>query len=71
MLSSPAIAQVPEILWFQVFKYVDIRDFVQLKAVSQKMAALTEHYAEIYERECLRIFASPLELYMYGLRILR
>ena len=67
MLSTSSLAKVPEILWFQVFKYCEISDFVQLQKVCRRLTEHATHYTEIYERECLRIFTSGLELYEYAI----
>ncbi len=59
------MADLPEILWFQTFKCLTLGDFAKLRLVSKKFLALTDHFDEIYETECLRIYTSPLSLFEY------
>ena len=61
--TSAAIKRVPEIIWYQVFKYFEIHEYVRLRLVSKKMLEYANHYAEIYEKECVRIFISELSLF--------
>ncbi len=57
------ISKMPEILWIQIFKYCDIRDFISTRASCKKMQTYADAYPDIYERECLRLFTSPLSLF--------
>lgn len=63
MENDSAITRMPQILWYQVFKYLDIKIFVVLRAVCRKLKLNSDSYTEIYQRECLRIFTSDLELF--------
>ena len=63
---SPILKQLPEILWFQIFKHLEIHEFVKLRLVSKKVQKYVNGYIAIYERECLRIFTSDLELFGYS-----
>ncbi len=61
--ASTIFKKIPEILWYQVFKCFGIHEFVKLRLVNRKLSDYANHYAEIYERECLRIFTSNLPLF--------
>lgn len=63
MLTINKIAKIPEILWIQVFKYCDIRDFLKLRLISKVHKEFADKYADIYERECLRLYTSDLQLF--------
>ena len=63
MKKNSSIIRVPEILWYQVFKYLGIKDFVVIRAVCKDLKKHSDNHTEIYERECLRIFTSDLELF--------
>ncbi len=65
MLPTSAIAQVPEIIWFQVFKFGEIRDFMRWQRTCRRLREFTSHCTEIYERESLRIYMSCLDCYEY------
>ncbi len=60
---SVGFRKLPEILWYQIFKCFGIHEFVALRLVNKKLMEYANHYAEIYERECLRIFTSDLQLF--------
>ena len=66
MQSDRSISKMPEILWYQVFKYCGIKDFVNVRAVCKSLKKYADIYADIYEKECLRIFTSNLQLYEYA-----
>jgi len=63
MKKENAIGRVPEILWYQIFKYFEIKDFIMMRAVCKKLKKNSDTYTGIYEQECLRIFTSGLELF--------
>ncbi len=63
MQINTSISKMPEILWCQVFKYCEIKDFVKLRAVCRDLKRHADVYTDIYERECLRLFTSGLQLF--------
>lgn len=65
MKKTGLVGGLGEDVWIQVFECLEINDFLKLKAVSKDLKALADSYTEIYERECLRIFSSDLNLFRY------
>lgn len=63
MLVKHESEKLPEVLWFQVFKYLSIREFVELRLISKTLNEYIGNYADIYESECVRIFTSNLNLF--------
>ena len=53
--------KIPEIIWYQIFKSLEIKEFIGLRLVSHRFKEFVNHFLSIYERECLRIFTSDLE----------
>eukprot|EP00826_Nyctotherus_ovalis_P040843 TRINITY_DN4059_c0_g1_i12.p1 TRINITY_DN4059_c0_g1~~TRINITY_DN4059_c0_g1_i12.p1 ORF type:complete len:346 (-),score=28.18 TRINITY_DN4059_c0_g1_i12:535-1572(-) len=64
--SCQALRRIPEILWYQIFKNLTIKEFVKLRLISHKFQEYVNHFLGIYERECLRIFTSDLEVFGYS-----
>ena len=58
--------KLPEILWIQIFKYLFIEDFNAIRLSCRRLKLYTDHYPDIYERECLRLFSSELNLFRYS-----
>lgn len=67
MRASTSISKVPEVIWYQVFKYCGIKDFVNLRLVCRSLKKPADLYTDIYEKECLRLFTSGLPLFEYAL----
>ncbi len=63
--SKTAFNRVPEVLWCQIFKYCELRDFVVLRLVSVRLKSRADNYTDIFERECLRLFTTDLPLFRY------
>jgi len=57
------ISKLPEVLWHQIFKYLDIKSFISIKSLCKTTKAYVDTHKEIYERECIRLFTSGLELF--------
>ena len=66
MIQPSSIKKIPEIMWFQVFKYFSIQEFVTMRQVNKELKECADNYADIYERECIRIFTSDLQLFEYA-----
>jgi len=67
MLPRIHSTKLPEILWIQVFKYITIKDFVNLKAVCKRLKEYTDRYPEIYQRECIRLYSSDSFFFYYSI----
>lgn len=63
MLKTTSAITIPEVIWSQVFKYLEIKTFLQLQAVCKKMKEYTSNHTEIFERETIRIYTSDLQLF--------
>lgn len=63
MKRENSISKMPEILWYQIFKYLEIRDFITMRVVCKELKKNSDMYTGIYEQECLRIFTSDLQLF--------
>ena len=55
--------KVPEIVWHQVFKFLDVKAFVQLQSVCRTLNAYARPFSDVYESECLRLYTSDLSLF--------
>ena len=62
MKRGNSIARVPEILWIQIYKYLDIKTFINLEAVCKILKEYSTRYIDIYKYECLR-FTSASEIF--------
>jgi len=69
MHNNSGVSKLPEVLWYKVFKFGTIKEFVRFRCVCKEFKAIADPYTDIYERECLRIFTSNLRLFTYYFHI--
>jgi hypothetical protein len=55
--------RMPEIIWQQVFKCLDIKTFIQLMCTCHTLHKYTKAYHDIHEREAIRLYTSDLLLF--------
>ncbi len=57
------MASMPEILWCQTFKCMTLSEVSRLRLVSRKFRDFVDHFGDIFETECVRVYTSSLKLF--------